>query len=99
MSQNSNGWCWQLGLASSLAAFGAIYSFGDFTLAQVRPDVKLGAESSAIELLVAQDAPPSPPPLTTTPIPAPTPIPPASTPTTKRPEPPKPTKPIKPPTT
>lgn len=89
MSQNSITWCWRLGLASSLAAFGVISSFRNSTLAQVTPDVKLGVESAAIELLIAQAAPPPPPPLTTTPIPAPTPIPPPSTSTPKRPEPSK----------
>ncbi len=100
MTPKSNGWCWRSGLVTSLAIFGGITSFGASTLTQATSDVKLGAESSGINLLIAQAAPPPPPP---SPIPDPTPIPPPSTLTAtpvqspNKPGRPKPSSPVPPP--
>lgn len=45
MSQSRNGWCLQLGLASSLVMNGAIANSGDFVLAKITLDDTLGTES------------------------------------------------------
>ena len=62
MAQSRNIWKWQLSLASSLTLFGAIFSFGDYCIAQVTPDATLGAQSSVVKLIAASPAPPPPPP-------------------------------------
>lgn len=72
MTPNSNGWCWRSGLATFLAIFGGITSFGASSLTQATSDVKLGAEISGLEVFVAQAAPtppPPPPPLIPTAVP------------------------------
>ncbi len=43
-----NGWYWHLGLASFVAMSSAIAAKSDCVLAQVTPDVTLGAESSVV---------------------------------------------------
>jgi len=50
MAQSWNNCCWQLGLASSLALFGANTFFGDCALAQsdIIPDSTLGNDSSIV---------------------------------------------------
>ena len=48
MATIGNGWYWHLGLASLLAVGGAIAALSDCVLAQVTPDVTLGAESSVV---------------------------------------------------
>lgn len=56
MAQSWSGWCWQLGLASSLSIGGAIASCGDDALAQsnIVGDGTLGAESSVVTPLNPQ---------------------------------------------
>lgn len=51
MTQSWNCWCWQLGLASFLAIFGASTYLGDCARAQsnIKPDNNLGQESSLVQ--------------------------------------------------
>ncbi len=46
MTRSGSGWCWKLGLVSSLAIGGAIASPGDCAFAQITPDTTLPINSS-----------------------------------------------------